>query len=158
MAARHRALARLHRHVPHVSAPDERPLSGRVGDRATEDANDRVLAGESLAVRTEVVDKRLRTVTAGPNAPLMIRLVRHPYALHPVKPGRRPDTERPMIREFLAQGPAEYPVVRELIDEDRVEMPGSPMERDLPEPPPRPFGRIRRASEDWIPTIPVEVE
>lgn len=94
MALRHRALARLHRHVPHVVGTDERVLATRLGDRTTDPSPGPKVAGEAVRVRDEVHERALRGPEPGPNAPLLIRLVRSPYALHPVHAGRRPNTQR----------------------------------------------------------------
>lgn len=53
---------------------------------------DRTLPGDSVVVR-DPAGVRLRRsskiVTAGPNAPLLMRIVRHPYALPAGRPARR---------------------------------------------------------------------
>ena len=152
MAARHRALARLHRHVPDVAAPDARALSRRLGDRAVEDVHETRMAGESIKVRDEVHERRLRGPDAGPNAPLLIRLVRHPYAMHPVPTRRRPDTARPEVRALRPVRDEE--TVRQILDGERLVFAGSPMQRLLAEAPPRPFTAVRR-EDDEPETVPV---
>ena len=53
---------------------------------------DRTLPGDSVVVR-DPAGVRLRrssqTITPGPNAPLLMRIVRHPYALSAGRPARR---------------------------------------------------------------------
>jgi len=67
MALRHRVFDRQRRHVP----------------------------GDQVRARSEPVIRGLRGPVVGPNAPLLIRLVRRPYGLVPTAPTQVPDSARP---------------------------------------------------------------
>ena len=67
MAVRHRVFDRQRRHVP----------------------------GERVRARSEATLRGLRGPVVGPNAPLLIRLVRRPYGLAPAAPTQVPDSARP---------------------------------------------------------------
>lgn len=97
MAPRHRARARLERHVPRLAEPIERTPAHRLLEREVDTRPVRPLPSEGLRVPLEVEIKRMRPVSAGPNAPLLIRLVRHPYALMPGRLQRRSDVSRQRV-------------------------------------------------------------
>lgn len=60
----------------------------------------------ALALRTDPRVKRLRTLRPGDPAPLLIRLVRHPFAL------RTTSTVRRRLREVRRRAPSAPPPVR----------------------------------------------
>ncbi len=88
---RHRAQARLERHVPSVRERVERAPWARLVARADEpEQAERRVLGESLRVRgaDDVRTKRVKVEEPGPNAPLLMRIVRHPFELEPVRYGK----------------------------------------------------------------------
>ncbi len=130
-------------------------MARRAIDRAEVRVREVEVAGQSVRVRDEVHQRWLRGPRPGPNAPLLIRLVRHPFALYPVPPGRRANTARPVFREIAAELDAPRPDAREALRAARLDLPGRPTDRALPEPPPRPF--CRRRGDDDLDTVTVGV-
>jgi hypothetical protein len=106
MALAARLQARLRR-GPRGADPRRLGREGRLATRlqAREVARDRDRPepGSTLRFAREVVDRSLRAVEAGPNAPLLIRVVRYPYALRPgdtVRVQGRPSVElAPPVRD-----------------------------------------------------------
>lgn len=146
MTPRHRARARLARHVPRVEESTERLPSSRMLEREEDTTAPRPVPSDRVRIPAEVRIKSLRPVKIGRNAPLLIRLVRHPYALRTVKAVRRAEEgrERPSIldREPFPSAVAE---LADLRDSYRV---GRPM-RDIPHRPEvraHPFARAREAA------------
>jgi hypothetical protein len=86
---------------------DRAPWSRLVARADEPEERQRPALGESLRVRgaDDVRVKRRKGVEPGPNAPLLMRIVRHPFELSPVRYGRqegRPslaERERPEPRE-----------------------------------------------------------
>lgn len=162
MTPRHRASARLSRHVPRVAESVERLPASRVISREEDTRPSRSLPSDLVHIPAEVRIKRLRPVRLGPNAPLLIRLVRQPYALRTVRPVRRAEAsrERPstLDREPFPDPAAELAALRESY---RVGRPMRQLEH-RPDPRPRPFERLRerepvepvffdpRAEEGWL--------
>lgn len=147
MRHRQRAQERLARHVPALRERTERAPWDRLVERAdAEPSPERAVLGASLRVREPSKARLLKGPEAGPNAPLLMRIVRHPFALAPVRwttvrhrdePGARP---RPEARP----GPLAY---RDEQRESRT--PGNPMLVFAHRPAYRrpPFLTARRAAE-----------
>ena len=140
--------------MPHVTGVDDRPLAARLGERDQEAPPGPTLGGESVSVRSEVHERKLRAANAGPNAPLLIRMVRHPYGIRPAQFGKREGTQRPDPGE--GRPPISGGRLRPLLEESHLEFAGSPTERILAEVPPHPFRR--RRDDDDFDTVPVGVK
>lgn len=91
MNHRHRAQSRLQRHVPQLRSAEAGELHSRLRERQEEaDHHERSAPGDSLVLRgmVEGKPKLLKGADVSENAPLLMRLVRHPYAMYPVNYGR----------------------------------------------------------------------
>ena len=82
MALAARLQARIHA-LPRGADRPERRLAARLRSRESVTERERPEPGSTLRLSRESADRPLRTIEAGPNAPLLIRVVRHPYALRP---------------------------------------------------------------------------
>jgi hypothetical protein len=100
---RARAEARLQRVEPTgagVRPLDDRGIVLRLAERSVDDAQVRTSPGDAIAAHALGVRERVVTLKTAPNAPLLMRIVRTPYAL-PTTRGRRLNlmdrtrTERP---------------------------------------------------------------
>jgi len=89
MSHRQRAKDRLGRHTFGWSEWAQRGPAGRIRGRDSERQCAVELLEPRVPQRDQSVARALRVATAGPNAPLLKRLVRYPYALHPVRPEMR---------------------------------------------------------------------
>ena len=145
MTPRERAQLRMNRHIPGLTQGKERALASRLAARGQE--RESVLPGRlEVRVREEVRIKRSRTVALRSYAPQLIRLVRHPFELRPVRPQHRGGSERPQVvrreREALPRPAREMGAIR---SEYAFR---SPMTEHphRPEPRPHPFARARRMS------------
>lgn len=153
MKPRHRAQARLARHVPALPESSERLPVRRLAQREDEGERTRRIPGETVRVQAEIQVKPLRTVRPEPNAPLLIRLVRNPYALDTGRSVRVPNEsrDRPSVldREPFPNPSAE---VAELRDAMKV---ARPMREIVHHPVlrPHPFGRARRSAEPEVPAF-----
>jgi len=119
-------------------------------ERAEEpEESERQPLGASIRVRGEaaVKKRRLRPVEAGPNAPLLMRIVRHPFALSPVRFGKVRHREEAGDR--VRPGPREAPLAYrgELRDAYQLENPFLVFAH-RPEHRPPPFYRARLAARE----------
>ena len=118
-------------------------------ERADESEEERPVLGASLRVRGEEGVKKtvLRTVEAGPNAPLLMRIVRHPFALATVRYGKIRHREDAAERVRLE--PSERPLAyrAELREAYSAANPVL-VHAHRPEHRPRPFLRARLAAEE----------
>jgi hypothetical protein len=89
MSHRQRAKDRLGRHTFGWSEWAQRGPTARIRGRDIERQCAIDLLEPRVPQRDQSVERALKAATAGPNAPLLKRLVRYPYALHPVRPERR---------------------------------------------------------------------
>lgn len=109
---------------------------------------ERPVPGARLPDRSEGSTKALRPADTSHNAPLLIRLVRYPYALPTARPGRiETGTRGTAVREGLEPRTPTH----ELLAEARVDTAfGNPMRglHDRPEFRPHPFARIRAARDE----------
>lgn len=148
MGARHRAFARLVRHVPEVHAVDQRPVARAVTDRDVAPPPGPRMGGESVKVRDQVHERALRGPNAGPNAPLLIRLVRHPYGLQVAYPGKRPGTARPDLKGLRPERASGE--LQAALAESHVSVGGSRPERLRAEPVPHPVRRPEEPAADGV--------
>lgn len=89
MTPRERARIRLSRHVPDFGHWEARGPARRVARREEIDLRpEREVPGESVRVRDQATVKAAATVNPGPNAPLLMRIVRDPYRLDPGRAAR----------------------------------------------------------------------
>lgn len=94
--------------MPELGPDDERGLHRRlVGRESLGDRAERPAVGSSLPERSDEirVAKSAATVRPAPNAPLLMRLVRTPFELAPVRPVRQTVIEpaEPRVRERLGR-------------------------------------------------------
>jgi hypothetical protein len=88
---RQRADHRLARHVPQLRDGEARALYLRLVDRTVEsEAESHSVLGSSLSVRDPATQsvRKAKVAQTEPNAPLLMRLVRHPYAQETARFGR----------------------------------------------------------------------
>ncbi len=144
MTPRERAQARLGRHVPDFGHWDVRQPARRVAGREDLDPRpEREVVGASVRVRDGEGEVRSApTVHPGPNAPLLMRIVRDPYALRPGSAER--------VR-YLPEGASEQeePAVRlaDVVREKREALRASRPLREIDHRPverERPFARVRQ--------------
>lgn len=110
---------RLQRQVPGESIQELPETAARIGQRADWKERPSPLPDRQRGVRTGEVRATTRRVDPAPNAPQLIRLVQHPFALDTVRSRKDParsrpvriqvrDQERPrvhmLLREALADG------------------------------------------------------
>lgn len=91
MNHRQRAQSRIERHVPQLRSAEAGALHGRLADRQEEEERRiRPAPGDSLVLRgaADAKPRRLPAADVSESAPLLMRLVRHPYAMEPVRFGR----------------------------------------------------------------------
>lgn len=74
---------------------DDRAFVSKLTARATSDAIERSVPGDRLSAAALGVRERRVTLQPAPNAPLLMRIVRTPYALDPVRPRRSAAWDRP---------------------------------------------------------------
>lgn len=79
---------RLDRPLPGARVTEERALRLHLGEERPERAVP-VPPRDQQALRTVTTRASRQRVNAGPNAPQLIRLIRHPYALATTRPARR---------------------------------------------------------------------
>ncbi len=154
MALRHRAIARLLRHVPAVRVVTDGPVSRRLDAREAPERPAPRTPGDGLKMPTTRGVRNLRPIHLDDPSPLLIRLVRHPYAQHPVRTGRRKDTERPTLQERPSH---DRQGIRELLDDVRPQFALAKVDRERITAAPKPFKRARRANEPELDTLPVEI-
>ncbi len=147
MTPRERAKLRLSRHVPETKRCDARQPASRLVARLVEAP---VPGPQRLEVRVREGAKlrELHGADVNENAPQLIRLVRFPFALSPVQPGRTDGSERPAIGR-ARRDPTPLPG-REM-DQLRAEYTlASPTAAHphRPEVRPHPFARARQAARD----------
>jgi len=148
---RQRAKARLGRPSPGDRTCRPGAASRRIAGRLEVDERSRELVGDRAHTRpVDVTEKVRRPIEAGPNAPLLMRLVRTPFELQPDRPRRtqvfEPAGARPRVpEERLApmswagqdlealRGPAAGPLKR--------------LERRGPDARPHPFAKARIRAE-----------
>lgn len=124
--------------------PEDRALAVRLRARSEwEEPASPIQIGQIVRARELPGDRALRTADPSPNAPLLKRLVRHPYA-HEV--GRAVRVQWAPARERLAQRLSTLTfraVVSELAE---LRRPGHPLAEAgarRASAPPRPFARVR---------------
>lgn len=90
MSARSRAEARLSRPVPDLAWWDSREPARRVADRDRPLPEPRPIPGDALCAHPDTIrELKLKTpARPAPNAPLLMRVVRTPFALDPGKVAR----------------------------------------------------------------------
>ena len=153
MTLRHRAIARLQRHVPTVRVVQDRALTQRLDQRVTTDRPLPPSPGDGLKMPTERTVRNIRPITLGDPSPLLIRLVRHPYAQGIALPGRRPGTERPSLRPLAREGRAH---IRELLDAARPQRQCTRPNRPVIASAPKPFKRSRASAIAETETLALE--
>lgn len=89
MSHRLRAKDRLGRHTFGWEEWTRRGPAPRLHAREEEKEASLALLEPRVPQRDQHGSRALRAAEAGPNAPLLKRLVRYPYALHPVRPAKR---------------------------------------------------------------------
>lgn len=150
MNHRLRAQTRLGRHVPQLRSADSGDLYERLEARKEEgERRDRAVPGDSLVVRdpSAGTTKYMRPADVSQNAPLLMRLVRHPYAMQPVRFDRVEHREPPQDRiRFEPLGPA-LAYRAELRDAYRLITPTVEFAH-RPEDRPAPFATARRARRE----------
>lgn len=155
MSLRIRSDARMMRHVPEISSWEQRQPAIRVASREEMlKVDPRPVPGEKLLTSpTEVRAPRLqKPVSPSPNAPLLIRVVRHPFPLEPTR-NQKLSVEVRDHRGLRDRPPSRGPgrPFRELLQElhtlagsfGRVDR-GEDGENDRPFSRPRPWARARR--------------
>ncbi len=152
MNHRHRAQSRLQRHVPQLRSAEAGALHGRLTERQEEaDHHERSAPGDSLVLRgmIEGKPKFMKGADVSENAPLLMRLVRHPYAMYPVNYGRIEGRASYKHVRHEPLGPA-LSYRQELRDAYRLIV---PMEEfaHRPEARRRPFATRRHAQADGAP-------
>ena len=147
---RHRAQSRLVRHVPQLRGADSGALYERIEERQQGgEPRERPALGDSLVVRDPAAGKvkRLRGADVSENAPLLMRLVRHPYAMEPVRyqrvEHREPAYHRARVEPL---GPA-LAYRAELREVYRL-IPPTEACAHRPEERPAPFAAVRRARRE----------
>lgn len=151
MAVRHRAFARLVRHVPQVHAVDQRPVARAVTDRDVPPPPGPVLGGESLKVRDQVHERSLRGPNAGPNSPLLIRIVRSPYGLQVAYPGKRAGTARPDLKALRPD--RQSGEFQAALAESHVSVGEARPDRLRAEAPPHPVRRVHADDVEGVPVV-----
>jgi len=147
MTPRERAKLRLNRHVPGWDHWEDRQPASRLVERLVERP---ISWPERLEVRVreEVKITKLRVADVSENAPQLIRLVRFPFALRPVRSKRLEGFDRPTVgrhdREPIPQPAREMGEIRK---EYTLASPMSEHDH-RPGPRPHPFARARRASDE----------
>ena len=154
MALRHRAIARLQRHVPRVRAVQDRALAQRLDQREAAERPLPPTPGDGLKMPKERTVRNIRPITLGAPSPLLISLVRHPYAQSTVRPGRRPDTERPTVQPRPRERRDQ---IRELLDDVRPQFNSARPSRPVIASAPKPFKRARAAATAEVETLPLEL-
>lgn len=146
MTPRERAQLRLNRHVPGRKDWADRQPARRLSERLVAEPAPMAQRLE-VRVREEVKIKKLRGADVSSNAPQLIRLVRHPYALETVRPTHHKGFERPST-SLPAREPIQRPA-REMGEIRKEYTFRSPMTQyaHRPEDRPRPFARIRMAQD-----------
>lgn len=143
-----RLQGRLERRIP-GPVPEDRGLAVRLRGREKPDRPEPELVGSTVRLTPPPTTRALRTAKVEPNAPLLMRLVREPYALAVTK-GRRvaAGVERPRHQVDLSRATFSAEVVAL---QEALHVPGSPMKsagHHRPAAPPHPFSRTRSAGED----------
>ena len=135
--------------MPQVRERTERSPWSRMMERAEEpEDTTRPAIGASIRVRgaDDVKKKVLRSIEAGPNAPLLMRIVRHPFELAPVRFGKVRHREE--VAERLRTEPREQPLAyREELREAYSSVNPFMVYAHRPEHRPPPFLRARLAME-----------
>jgi hypothetical protein len=147
---RHVAQLRLDRPVVGEGSSEPRALPVRLDGRSHADLpweSFRLGAGDGMVWDHRPVPiSPFKMPNAGPNAPLLKRVVRHPYAMEPSRPARSVlfDASRP--DRSVDRGDAVKMVFRMSRDARNLEAP-LPMDH-APEHRAHPFARRRHAEED----------
>ena len=152
MKPRERARARLQRRTPSATLRSDREPSVRLAERQADSRPEHRSPGDTVRIPSETKLRALRSADVGPNAPLLIRLVRHPFALQTARPNRV-DSGRHADPADRSREP--YPEVlneaRELLGSLRdPEGFHGPLDGlvDRPEHRPHPFRRLRLAKRE----------
>ena len=140
-----RLQTRLDLRVPGPT-PEDRGLALRLRKRIAADRPEPSLVGSTVRLSPVPTSKALKTVKAEPNAPLLMRLVRFPYALAVTPPRRVPAIEprpRHHVDLLRATFSAEVSTLR-----DALKPPGAlkSIGDRRPRTLPRPFARTRAES------------
>jgi len=146
MTPRERAQLRLNRRVPGSGRQQAARLADRIAQRDEE--KEPFLPPRACRVRDEVQVKRIRPVIVSAYAPQLIRLVRRPFAMSPVRSSRLHGFERPSwVRE--ARAPMPQPAREMAGHREGFTLP-SPIAANphRPELRPHPFARARTRSTD----------
>ena len=147
MTPRERAKLRLSRRVPGTRTGKLPKLAVRLALRDKERESFLPQRIE-CRVREGATIRRIRPVTVSEYAPQLIRLVRHPFELRPVRSGRRHGYDRPrLVRE--AREPLSPPA-REMAAIRKEYSFASPIAEHphRPDARPHPFARARRAADE----------
>lgn len=78
-----------------TQAMDDRAFVHKLAARSVDDTPERVAPGDRLSAGALGVRIRKVSLQAGPNSPLLMRIVRTPYALEPARARRSPAWDRP---------------------------------------------------------------
>lgn len=150
MSHRLRAKDRLGRHTFGWEEWTRRGPAHRLQAREEQKEASLAILEPRVPQRDQHVARALRAVDAGPNAPLLKRLVRYPYALHPVRYEKREGRPADVASERGGRPTRETTVLQDAreawVDPVASSREGSVerlAEEHRPEWRPHPFGKVR---------------